>query len=821
MKYVKSSSSFFEESSQAKDLANLLKSVPTDVWEALSNSNLEYEPVYRGLQYHEAQLTHQLSLLEAFDDVNQMNECENLLTRHGYDPVLLNLENAYFETVDALYSLNESVWSKVKDFFNTWTEGGSPIGLLQFTLDIIGMLPAAWTFGISTVANVLNALISFYRGNYISGVINIIMAFDLTGALAAPFKVAFKSLGRVGEKIGEVLFKTGAKLDDVAIDAMIKTAGKGPVGIVGSTLKTIGTSILKAGGRIIEELVRLLQKVFAWVPGSEAAAAKIVKKISEFNLRLSEVGAKATEVGGALTKAAEAPATKAATGALARAEAGAAASAKAGGAAAKDAAEIGAYMAGKPAGEIATIGKEAAEAAAKEIEQQLTAKGFSKEVINSVKNEPGYRHLIDIGAEKQTLNLYARAAATRKAVSNVLNVNSEKSFVKMLDDPELLKILDKTGARPAEKALVDAINSGDKAAITKMFDDVLANPEAVKFIAKNEPAVAKTLNLFRSSPNMLISGAQNFKKIEKTLIKLGKMPKFKYRMSTGMQLLSRFVAMCSARYFRSECAVSPIQNPLNFMGGALSINPTSPEQLIGNAMLGSLGATNNSVATQENLSIFEEQTPDQITQADLDKLKESNPDAYQTVMDEITKAKSETLALVKKTTPADPCANIQDASVAAVGSTLEAPDENSFSNSAFNTETPAGVTDIKSAADADKAGITSQQKQYLKALDLPTDIDPQHETTKFDPVIKAYFSDTWDFSSNKFSINTDDKSRLDKTVNDMVQDGSLPKDQAGQLKSQIETHWANDTQPAEVKKLFSDINESLSPFKIKKFITKL
>jgi hypothetical protein len=83
---------------------------------------------------------------------------------------------------------------------------------LQLVLDIIGVVP-----GFGDIADIINAAISFARGNYFEGFLSIIGAIPVVGsAIAIPLKAALKGFSKAGD-ILKTAFKTGKSADEVWI----------------------------------------------------------------------------------------------------------------------------------------------------------------------------------------------------------------------------------------------------------------------------------------------------------------------------------------------------------------------------------------------------------------------------------------------------------------------------------------------------------------------------------------------------------------------------------------------------------------------------
>ena len=271
MKYLSSAEDFFKQSPDSKldQLRESLLTAPTQFWENLFNVDVpQFEA--RNQQEERAIVDHQMYLLETFTSISDINRNEALLIRNGYNPVFLTLEGAYLETVDLVQSIHEGLVDTVKNFVNAASEGefGFNLGSLQFVLDILGLVPGKWVgFPIEIVANALNSMISFARGNFIMGLINGLMAIPgLAEAVIAPLKFVIKPFSLVASKLIGAVFKGGTSIKvavEEAVKAMIaispNAAAKGGViELLGKALTQLGKFFSTTGAAIIKSISDLL-----------------------------------------------------------------------------------------------------------------------------------------------------------------------------------------------------------------------------------------------------------------------------------------------------------------------------------------------------------------------------------------------------------------------------------------------------------------------------------------------------------------------------------------------------------------------------------
>ena len=784
MKFITSSTEFFELHNNPKliKLRESILAVPINNWKYIST--LKFEPA-REISKQEAWAitSHQIYLLENFDSISNINLNESLLNRYGYNPVSLTLEGAYLETIESLESLNESLASSVKDFLSMMTDGGTPMGVLHFVLDIIGIIPGSWIgFPSDVVANLLNALIYAFQDkpSYLLAFLNV--AFAFSGPLGAGFKTLFKPFMVGGEKLIALIFKgsSSAVIKDGAMTfksgalAIDKGAATGIIPKFGDLLKGVGTFLLTTGLKIIKTLISIISKAVKLVTFGAIDLAKLIpatKWIDDLVIKATSAGKAATEAGELLLKE------------DAQLLAGAERTAAAGSTAAKDAA----LAAGKDA-------TAAAEIEAKTSKALGNLEELSAKLENDIMKSAEYKSFMLANPSESIKALYMKSATTEKLIGGVLNTKSASSIVNLMKDAKISSELVKMGWKPGEAALVNAIKTGDSAVISKLFGEIAENPKIMEQIIAKEPRVAKTLSIFKESPEALISGTKNLKAIQKTIAKLT--GGLAYRGITLKALIGFILKQC----IKGKCAQSLIN------GG--------PDQILSNVSTAATGAATSALIGSMNellstVTINEESDPlSEISAADLEEFKTNNPKEYQILSEKMAEAKSAKSQVIKETNP-NPCQFDSKVAEAETGAILKW-------HSAY--QEGKVVTNLITPEDWEKSGLNNYTKSFLTLIGEDANIDPQHPISASDPSHIAYWSEVFDHRSGSILINETGTSNLNKTLEQLVEEGALNPSRKEEIKEETLKHWENGTVPDSLG--LGDLNVDESFFKIGKLITR-
>jgi hypothetical protein len=780
MKFITSSTEFFELHNNPKliKLRESILAVPIENWKYIST--LTFEPA-REISKQEAQAitSHQIYLLENFDSISDINRNESLLNRYGYNPVSLTLEGAYLETLESLESLNESIASAVKSFLSTMTEGGTPLGILHFVLDIIGIIPGSWIgFPSDVAANLLNALIYFIQPtpSYLLGFMNVALAF--AGPILAGFKSLFKPFMVGGEKLIGLIWKgsESAALKAGALDfkagALVidKGAATSIIPKFGDMLKGFGTFLLNTGLKIIKSLMSIISKAVKLGSFGLIDLAKILpatKFIDELIIKASSAGKAATEAGELLLKGEERLITAAER------------TAAAGSTAAKDAA----IAASKDATTVAKIEADTAKALG-------NIEGLSTKIEADIIKSAEYESFLLSKPSRAIKELYINSAATEKLIGGVLNTKSASSIVSLMKETKISSELVKMGWKPGEAALVNAIKAGDSAVISKLFGEMTTNPKIMEQIIAKEPRVAQTLSIFKEAPEALISGTKNLRSIQKTLTKLT--GGLAHRSVTLTALIGFILKQC----IKGKCVQDII-----------SRGPDKILSTVSDTAAGTLISSMNELLSK--IAVYEESDPiSGISAADLEEFKTSNPAEYRVLSDKMAAAKSNKSKIVKETNP-NSCQFDSTVAEAEAGNIIK-----------WHHAYKEGkvVTNLITPEDFKNSGINDYNKSILALLGEDTNIDAQHPISASDPNHVAYLSDVYHAKTGSILINETGKSNLDKTLNELVENGSLNPDKKESLKKETLTHWENGTVPDSLG--LGDLNVDESFFKIGKLITR-
>jgi len=157
---------------------------------------------------------------------------------------------------------SSSFWTTLKSLWDAVTEGGSVIGIIQFIIDIIGLVGDFIFPGVGVVADVLNAIIYAIRGEWMLCAISLIAAVLIGGGDALKL---LKGAARPAEKV----FMASVKGEKAAVAELAKVPAKergGVVKLLTYIFGNIGSAIGK-GISLIGKFSESFGKVTKVVPG--------------------------------------------------------------------------------------------------------------------------------------------------------------------------------------------------------------------------------------------------------------------------------------------------------------------------------------------------------------------------------------------------------------------------------------------------------------------------------------------------------------------------------------------------------------------------
>lgn len=733
-------------------------------WEALDRIPVFSFPEKELSESEQARVDeHQIYLLSAFPSIQTITVNENLLSRAGYSTVLLSESNTYEATLASLQGINEnlisSIWSFLKKMTNS-ENGFNPLGVFQFFLDIVGLIPAS-LIGIPTdiVANLLNASIYFYNSEYLMGLINLVAVIPTGALFAAPLKVAGKTFGKAMTKIGSLLVKAGG---GKAIANVAKTEIKNPsvIKMLGNVLATVAKWIGQTGAKLMKSIVpaviNAVKKVTGGMVDLTKYSTKLVSAFDNMTAKLTVMGKEADEaskllLSGKTTVGAEKTVQKAATDA---------------GQAAVDQAALKAKRAGR------TLNKSQAAMSRTSAEQGVIKRAgniadFQTEVMAN--SAAKFDKLFPNVSNKVIRDNWIINDAAKDLVANVLS--KKTGLLSITKNKKLMQTL-ATGKtwKGADKMLANAIKKGSPEELGKVMEKMVADSDFFKLISKNSPEIAKTLTLFKEVPEALVKGADTFKAFSGRALKFGSL----YHIGFVKSRLPIFLLKSLLK--GTDCG--------KFIASAETF--------------GDAARTTGKVTTQkavqaiseilENIPIMEQDDP-AISQEALNQLKTSDPETYQKIVSAQQAADQAANELKQKTDSKNPCFDLGTVKSSQVGCII---DTNNQAWKKGTVETP-----LRTDKEWEESNLNNYTKGVLGALKQDTGIDAQHPLANESPVIKAYFSDIVSYDG-QIDPNVERSSRLDVTLNRMVEAGEITEEEKPALKQKIMTHWANDTMPPEM-----------------------
>lgn len=783
---------FSQENPKLAALRETLLSLP------IPEKPIEFkEPVNEGRSEESESLNiyHQIYLLENFDSIEEINTNENYLLLNNYNPTFLVESGVYEHAVKSIELINEGFLSSIKAAWNAMTEDGSPIGIFQFFLDIIGIIPASWFgFPIDIAANLLNAVIYFIRDKFLLGFINLVACVDLSKVFA-PLKLGIKAIARPASTLIKALGKSGAGSGAAMALKASKEGSSNPgvVKMLGTALGKIGRWLLTSGikmiRRIVPQIIKAINKLTFGAFKLEKYIPRITAVIDGWAGKLTTFAKEADAASKVLLSKETAQAAK---GTIAK-------SAKKVGAVSKEAGEI----------EAAAAGKSLSRKAAKELSNDATNAvlkdlGLIKTAAKEAAPMSRY-HIELLGratrkfnknfpnvTDQAIKNRYIYNEATKEMVGNVLSKKS--GLVNILGNKKVIaKLASGQQWKGAEKLMGTAIRNGNPKQLGELMQKMLDDPDLYKLISKNSPDVAKTMAMFRHYPEALVRGARVFSEFGSKSLAKGFL---------GAGVTQRF-AMFLLKQVTKGSACEDVTD-----------NIKDPSELADLAKRAAQSASTQAAEVFEQTEAAKD--PIGFSQKSLEELKAVNPQAY----NELVKSEVETnnaIEKVKEETnvdPQNPCKEYAAVKMAEAGGLI-------YANNQIYQEGYMGSIDMTTSAEHDKANTLT--KGYLQKMGLDAEIDAQHPLEGTSSETKAYFAPVV-HSNGKIepSKSTNETvERVTKVVDDLIANGDLEPERRDEIIKKMIEHYKNNTVPAPVINAGlpePSANESI--FNVGKLITK-
>jgi hypothetical protein len=169
----------------------------------------------------------------------------------------------------------------LKDLYLSLTEGGSPIGILQLFLDLVGLIPGL----VGATADVINAIIYFFREKWLLGTISLLAGLLFgAGDVLKLLKPAAIPL----EAVMVATAKGGAAGGVQALSLVPKTQQGLVVRGMRFIAKNISSILAKANSILSTFFKSFLAKAVNWVPGIGPPLEKFFEKIGKVFSKYSE-----------------------------------------------------------------------------------------------------------------------------------------------------------------------------------------------------------------------------------------------------------------------------------------------------------------------------------------------------------------------------------------------------------------------------------------------------------------------------------------------------------------------------------------------------
>lgn len=738
-------------------------------------------------------ISHQLYLLENFDTLAEINANENFLLLNNYNPLFLVESGIYKQTLETMESINESFISTLKAAWSAMTEDGSPIGIFQFLLDIIGIVPASWVgFPIDVAANALNAFIYYMRGQIVMCIINLIACFDLSKVFA-PLKLGIKAIIKPVTGLFKVL-KNPAKAVAAATVLQSSKAGlnnPGTVKMVGQALAKLSKWIVTSGINLIKSIlpnvVKAINRLTLGAFKLDAYIPKMTKALDTWSaeLMLMSKGAEASSKVLLSDKT-----VKAAQGTIK-----------------KSAGNVGAEAATIARAEAAAAGKQLTAKTSKQIADDATTTILKDLGLSKTATQMQKYHIEALGRAANKFNKlfpngvnnpkvytnFINNEATREMVANVLS--KKAGFMSLAGNKKVMRALGKTSQwKGADKMLANTIKKGDPVELGKAIQKMLDDPEFFALMSKHSPDVVKTMSLFRHAPEALIAGSKTFADFSKIAV-------------TKWQISKDLVKKLPVFILKQLIKKNPCEDQIKKAEDSDDILTNLQSQVLPDQSKWDIAKT---AASQ----IFEQtEATDylELSQETLAAFKAENPQGYVEIIKAEEAANQEIDKLIEQTNTKDPCGNFIRIKSAEAGVIIN-------ENPGMYKEGYTGSIDYKTPTEAEP--LQQQSKTYLKMLGQDTNIDPQHPLKDQDAATKAYFSPVVN-SFGIIDLNKDPEVALNEMIQHLIEAGQLTQDQVSAFRDKIHKSWETNTLPSAVVldgQSEPGLNESI--FKTGKLITK-
>jgi len=751
MRYVISADQYFNHGAEPvnEKLIQYFESIPESFWTALDAVDFSKLSKPRTPNHSEEEIfEHQVFLLENFEDINDIIKKEDFLVRQGYDTIKLRLNESYLHTVQLI---NEGVMSSVMNFVKALVADPDPtemgLNILRLVLDVIGIVPFTWAgFPIDVVANILSAIISLYKGEYVSMILSVIAAIDVTKTSNFLKTIKFLPKPVLGllEKLTKILCRTGSSATEVgpavlALKNGIRTLGdKSISGIIASLLKGVANFFGTVAVGVLKFVTNFIKTVFNLVPIVGKYGVKAVQAFERLGLeaqlkifgRNFETAAKL--LGEETTKKEIA----------------------------KGADKLADTVVSKKGVEYAATSPQG-----KAILNSTAYKDFDPAVITAYAKEGGYsadllkaveqdkKFMASIAGQPESLQQVAKAAKVENELIGA-SVDAIDQIVKK--DPKLAEYFaNKYGWKPSGEYITQLAKDAKADDIRKVFKTMLTDPAVAKNLSKAE---VRAFTPWATKPEIFIQGVKNF---DDTVYVLAKLTKAGGALATRGIFLKRLLNFISRlayqRYGSLECIKQMATSSATKLAGS-ALSPALNEEdsvSTGDSTVDANNAAANQAASAQAEFINPEKTA---ASSEVEAVIKKNDEIVKTATAKAGKTDCNLITDVVKATVGAHCANFPG-STALLGGTANM------------------ANDPKAAAEFEKKS-TEYTKQILRSMGLDDSIDAQHALNSQDLPTRAAFADVFDFETGMVSLNMEDTSRVHDSLQQLVKDGTVTQEEA-------------------------------------------
>jgi len=805
MKYVISADQYFSQGANPvnEKLVQYFESIPEAFWTALDAVDFSKLSKPRTPNHSEKEIfEHQVFLLDNIEDINNIIQKEDFLVRQGYDTVKLRLNESYLPTVQLI---NEGVMSSVMNFVKALVADPDPfemgLNILRLVLDVIGIVPFTWAgFPIDIVANVLSAIISLYKGEYISMMLSVIAAIDVskTSNFLKTIKWLPKPALKLLEKLAKILCRAGSSATEIgpavlALKNGIRTLGdKSISGIIVSLFKGVASFFSTIAVGIVKFVTNFIKTVFNLVPivgkygvkavqaferlGLEAQLALFGRNFSTAATLLGEEGTK-KEIAKGVDKLGDTVVSAPKLGADGKPLIGA------------DGLPVKGkeYAATSPQGRAILNSKAYKDFDAAVITAYAKEGGYAADLLKAVKSDTKF--MASIAGQPEAIQKVAIAAKVENELIGA-SVDAIDQIVKK--DPTLADYFAvKYRWKPSGEYITQLAKDGKVDDIGKVFKTMLTDPAVAKNLSKAE---VRAFTPWATKPEIFIQGVKNF---DDTVYVLAKLTKAGGALATRAVFLKRLLNFISRlvwqRYGSLDCIKQMATAKTNgLIGKALTPALNEEDVLTGDATVDANNATANAAnAAQANIT-----NPD------------TNPPVKSAEVEEVINKNDETIEKAKANGGKTNCNLMSNVVKTAVGAHCA-----NFPGSTALLGGQSDMSDPKVAAEFQRKS-TEYTKQILKSMGLDDSIDAQHALNAQSLEDKAALADVWDYENGIVSLNTEDTSRVHITLQKWVKDGYCTQEEADAAEQKAIERIKN-ANPPELKLPDNSANEGL--FRTKTF----